>query len=64
MPRLVLTDKLGSHAAAIAEIARGVEHRQYKWRNHRSAASHRYAKRREKIRDRAGSSHPAVPSGS
>ena len=49
MLRVLLTDKLGSYAAAKAEIAPGVDHRQHKGLNSRSEASHRHTRRREKI---------------
>jgi putative transposase len=51
-PRVIVTDKLGSYAAAKAEIAPGIEHRQHKRLNNRSEASHRHTRRREKIMGR------------
>ena len=51
-PRVLITDKLGSYAAAKAEIAPGIEHRQHKGLNNRAEASHRHTRRREKIMGR------------
>lgn len=51
-PRVLVTDKLGSYAAAKAEIAPGIEHRQHKGLNNRAEASHRHTRRREKIMGR------------
>mgnify|MGYP000586743768 CR=1 FL=1 len=51
-PRALVTDKLGSYAAAKAEIAPGIEHRQHKGLNNRAEASHRHTRRREKIMGR------------
>ena len=51
-PRVLVTDKLGSCAAAKAEIAPGIEHRQHKGLNNRAEASHRHTRRREKIMGR------------
>ena len=55
-PRVLVTDKLGSYAAAKAEIAPGIEHRQHKVLNNRAEASHRHTRRREKIMGRFKSS--------
>lgn len=52
MPRVLVTDKLGSYQAAKKEIAPGLEHRQHKGLNNRSEASHRHTRRREKIMGR------------
>lgn len=49
---MLVTDKLGSYAAAIAEIAPGTEHRQHKGLNNRAEATHRQTRRREKIMGR------------
>lgn len=51
-PRVLVTDKFGSYAAAKAEIAPGIEHRQHKGLNNRAEASHRHTRRREKIMGR------------
>lgn len=48
-PRVLVPNKLGSYAAAKAEIAPGIEHRQHKGLNSRGEASHRHTRRREKI---------------
>ena len=45
----MVNDKLGSYATATAEIAPGIEHRQHKRLNNRAKASHRRARRQEKI---------------
>ena len=52
LPRVVVTDKLRSYAAALREIAPGVDHRQHKGLNNRAEASHRPTRRREKIMGR------------
>lgn len=51
-PRVLVTDKLGSYAAAKAELAPGLEHRQHKGLNNRAEASHRHTRRREKLMGR------------
>jgi len=51
-PRVMVTDKLRSYAAAKSEVAPGLEHRQHKGLNNRSEASHRHTRRREKIMGR------------
>ncbi|WP_371933300.1 IS6 family transposase [Ruegeria discodermiae] len=51
-PRVLVTDKLRSYAAARAEIAPRIEHRQHKGLNNRAEASHRHTGRREKIMGR------------
>ncbi len=48
-PRVLITDKLRSYAAAKADLAPGIEHRQHKGINNRAEASHRHTRRREKI---------------
>jgi len=40
VPRLVITDKLRSYNAAIAEVLPGVEHCQDKWQNNRAENLH------------------------
>jgi len=51
-PRVLITDKLRSYAAAKAEIAPGIKHRQHKGLNNRAEASHRHTRRREKVMGR------------
>lgn len=51
-PRVLVTDKLGSYAAAKAEIAPGIEHRQHKGLSNRAEASHRHTRRQEQIMGR------------
>ena len=48
----MVTDKLGSYAAAKAELAAGVEHRRHKGINNAAEASHRHTRRREKVMGR------------
>ncbi|WP_068313807.1 IS6 family transposase [Polycladidibacter hongkongensis] len=52
MPRVLVTDKLGSYGAAKREIAPDLEHRQHKGLNNRAEASHRHTRRREKVMGR------------
>ena len=52
LPRVMVTDKLGSYAAAKAKIAPGLEHRRHKGINNAAEASHRHTRRREKIMGR------------
>ena len=49
MPRVLITDKLKSYAAAKREIMPGVEHRQHKGLNNRAENSHQLTRRRERI---------------
>ncbi|WP_055662570.1 IS6 family transposase, partial [Jannaschia seosinensis] len=49
LPRVMVTDKLGSYAAAKAKLAPGVEHRRHKGINNAAEASHRHTRRREKV---------------
>jgi putative transposase len=51
-PRVLITDKLKSYAAAKREIMPGVEHRQHKGLNNRAENSHQPARRRERIMKR------------
>ena len=51
-PRVLITDKLRSYAAAKADIAPGIEHRQHKGINNLAEASHRHTRRREKVMGR------------
>ena len=52
LPRVMVTDKLGSYSAAKAQIAPCVEHRRHKGINNPAEASHRHARRREKVMGR------------
>jgi putative transposase len=47
-PRVMVTDKLKSYAAAKREIMPGVEHRQHKGLNNRAENSHQPSRRRER----------------
>ena len=47
-PRVLITDKLKSYAAAKREIMLGVEHRQHKGTNNRAENSHQPTRRRER----------------
>jgi putative transposase len=47
-PRVLITDKLASDAAAKREIMSGVEHRQHKGLNNRAENSHQPTRRRER----------------
>jgi putative transposase len=51
-PRVLITDKLRSYAAAKREIMPGVEHRQHKGLNNRAENSHQPTRRRERIMKR------------
>jgi putative transposase len=48
VPRVILTDKLGSYGAAKREILPGVEHRQSRYLNNRCEVSHQPTRRRER----------------
>jgi putative transposase len=48
VPRVIITDKLGSYGAAKRELLPGVEHRQHKRLNNRAENSHQPTRRREK----------------
>src|SRR5215216_7691514 len=47
VPRVIITDKLGSYGAAKREILPGVEHRQSRYLNNRCENSHRPTRQRE-----------------
>src|SRR6476646_5718625 len=47
-PRVMITDKLASYAAAKREVMPGVEHRQHKGLNNRAENSHQPTRRRER----------------
>jgi len=48
VPRVLVTDKLKSYAAAKADILPGVEHRQHKGLNNRAEVSHQPTRQRER----------------
>jgi len=48
VPRVIVTDKLRSYAAAKREILPGVEHRQSRYLNNRAEVSHQPTRRRER----------------
>ncbi len=51
-PRVMVTDKLGSYAAATRTTMPGVEHRQHKGLNNRAENSHQPTRRRERVMKR------------
>ncbi len=51
-PRVLITDKLASYAAAKRVVMPGVEHRQHKGLNNRAENSHQPTRRRERIMKR------------
>jgi putative transposase len=48
VPRVIITDKLQSYAAAKREILPGVEHRQHRYLNNRAENSHQPTRQRER----------------
>ena len=48
VPRVIITDKLKSYAAARKELIPGVEHRQHKGLNNRAELSHQLTRQRER----------------
>jgi putative transposase len=52
VPRVIITDKLASYAAAKKVVIPGVEHRQHKGLNNRAENSHQPTRRRERIMKR------------
>jgi putative transposase len=48
VPRAIITDRLGSYAAAKAEVLPSVEHRREKWPNNRAENSHQPTRERER----------------
>jgi len=48
VPRVIITDKLKSYAAAKREILPGIEHRQSRYLNNRPEVSHQPTRRRER----------------
>jgi putative transposase len=60
VPRVLITDKLGSYGAAKKEVLPGVEHRQHKRLNNRAENSHQPTRQRERTMRRftsAGHAH-------
>jgi putative transposase len=49
VPRVIITDKLGSYSAAKAEVMPGVEHRRHKGLNNRAENSHQPTRLREQV---------------
>jgi putative transposase len=49
VPRVIITDKLGSYSAAKAEVMPGVEHRRHKGLNNRAENSHQPTRLRERV---------------
>ena len=49
VPRVIITDKLKSYHAAIAEVLPGVEHLQQKYQNNRAENSHQPTRLRERV---------------
>jgi len=49
VPRVIITDKLGSYSAAKDEVMPSVEHRQHKGLNNRAENSHQPTRVREKV---------------
>ena len=58
-PRVMVTDKLASYAAAKREVMPGVEHRQHKGLNNRAENSHQPTRRRERQMKRFKSARQA-----
>ena len=52
VPRVLVTDKLGSYGVAKREILPSVEHRQSRYLNNRAENSHRPTRRRERVMQR------------
>jgi putative transposase len=48
VPRVIVTDKLGSYGAARKEVSRSVTHVQDRWRNNRAEISHEVTRQRER----------------
>ena len=59
VPRVIVTDKLRSYAAAKREIMPGVEHRQSRYLNNRAEVSHQPTRRRERQMQRFKSARHA-----
>ena len=58
VPRVVVTDKLGSYPAARRRVARSVEHRRSKYLNNRAENSRQPTRQRERAMN--GSPHPGT----
>ncbi len=52
VPRVLITDELGSYGAAKREVLPGVEHRQSRYLNNRAENSHQPTRRRERVMQR------------
>src|SRR6185312_2184857 len=63
VPRVLITDKLGSYAAARRRVLRSVEHRPSKYLNNRAENSHQPTRQRERAMKRFTSApaRAAVP---
>ena len=48
VPRVIVTDKLGSYGAARKEVLPSVTHVQERWRNNRAEVSHQVTRQRER----------------
>ncbi len=59
VPRVIVTDKLRSYAAAKREVLPGVEHRQSRTLNNRAEVSHQPTRRRERQMQRFKSARHA-----
>ena len=59
VPRVIVTDKLRSYAAAKRELLPGVEHRQSRYLNNRIEVSHQPTRRRERHMQRFKSARHA-----
>ena len=59
VPRVIVTDKLGSYAAAKRKLLPGVEHRQSRYLNNRAEVSHQPTRRRERQMQRFKSARHA-----
>ncbi len=52
VPRVIITDKLGSYGAAKREVLSGVEHQQSRYLNNRAENSHQPTRKRERVMQR------------
>jgi putative transposase len=59
LPRVMVTDTLGSYPAAKAKLTPGLAHRRHKGINNAAEASHRHTRRREKVMGRYKSARQA-----
>jgi putative transposase len=60
VPRVIVTDKLKSDAAAKRDILPGVEHQQSRYLNNRAEVSHQPTRRRERQMQRFLSTHSRI----